>query len=281
MFLEYANDMILFYLPKEVRNKKIKLIEIKPLYGGNRFKLFITYEHEIKEIKINDKCIPKIEESISIDLGTVNLMTIYDPSGEQKIIKGSPLTSKNYYYNLIIDHLKSKTKIINNKETSRRIQNLLVERSNVINNYFNKIVKTLEENYSNKKLIIIGYNEGWKTSVNIGHKNNRNFYQIPYANLIKKLEYKMKMKGIDVRIVNEAYTSKCDALSGEEICRHKNYLGERIKRGLFSSGKGKLLNADINGAINIIRKYYKMNNITIKKINGMNLCNPSILQIKK
>ena len=75
-------------------------------------------------------------------------------------------------------------------------------------------------------------------------------------------------------LVKESYTSKCDALGLEEIGYHEQYLGNRKNRGLFESSTHKLINADLNGAINIMRKYVKLENINIK-----NICNPSILKI--
>jgi transposase len=85
--------------------------------------------------------------------------------------------------------------------------------------------------------------------------------------------------GIIVKTNEESYTSKCDALALEEIKNHDEYLGKRIKRGLFSSSKNKLINADLNGAINIMRKYYKKNEIEIKEITGIGLCNPKTIKI--
>ena len=86
----------------------------------------------------------------------------------------------------------------------------------------------------------------------------------------------MKDKFGDKIVLNEeSYTSKCDSLSLEEICKHEHYMGNRIRRGLFSSGKGKLINADLNGAINIMRKVIPMRNIK-----GKNLMNPERLRIK-
>ncbi len=136
------------------------------------------------------------------------------------------------------------------------------------------------EIYKDKEIIIIGYNTNWKTNVNMGRKNNRVFYSIPYRILINKLFTKAKKFKKKVVETNESYTSKCDSLNKEEICYHKKYDGERIKRGLFSSKKKKLLNADLNGAINIMRKYANLKEIEIKKIRGINICNPRILKIK-
>ena len=101
-----------------------------------------------------------------------------------------------------------------------------------------------------------------------------NFYQIPYKRFIFKLDEALKLINKKLLILKESYTSICDSLALEEINYHESYLGDRTKRGLFSSSIHKLLNADINGAINIMRKQ-----IPLIKITGINLCNPKLLKI--
>lgn len=115
-----------------------------------------------------------------------------------------------------------------------------------------KIVDLLVD-YKITKLIV-GYNKGWKQNVDIGKKNNQKFTQIPFARLVSYLEYKCELVGIEIVIHEESYTSKCDSLAFEKIGKHENYLGKRKNRGLFQSSVGKLINADVNGALNIMRK---------------------------
>ena len=100
--------------------------------------------------------------------------------------------------------------------------------------------------------LFVGKNVGWKDSINLGRTNNQKFVSIPYNMLIQMLEYKCKLKGITFIIVNEAYTSKCSFMDNEKICKHKIYAGSRIRRGLFVTKNGLILNADINGALNIM-----------------------------
>ena len=119
-------------------------------------------------------------------------------------------------------------------------------------------------NYANMlkiKTIVIGYNSNWKDKVSMGAKNNRNFYEIPYRRLIDMIIYKANIDNIIVEEITEEYTSKTDSLALEKICKHNKYKGERIRRGLFSSSTGRLINADVNGAINIMRKFTDINNI--------------------
>ena len=113
-----------------------------------------------------------------------------------------------------------------------------------------KIVDYMEANSLNT--LFVGKNVGWKDSINLGKTNNQNFVSIPYNMLIQMLEYKCKLTGINIVIINEAYTSKCSFLDSEKICKHDNYAGRRVKRGLFISSNGIKINADINGSLNIM-----------------------------
>ncbi len=114
------------------------------------------------------------------------------------------------------------------------------------------IVDNLKSN--NITTLVVGYNRGWKDSIQIGKRNNQTFVGIPYASITSKLKYKCQLEGIRYIEVTEEYTSKCDSLVLEEICKHDTYKGKRIKRGLYLSSNGKVINADVNGALNILRK---------------------------
>lgn len=129
-------------------------------------------------------------------------------------------------------------------------------RSSNIEDVFHKISRKIVDLLIDSKItkLVVGYNKGWKQNVNIGKKNNQKFTQIPFARLVSYLEYKCELAGIEIVIHEESYTSKCDFLAFEKIGKHENYLGKRKKRGLFQSSVGKLINADVNGALNIMRK---------------------------
>jgi len=113
--------------------------------------------------------------------------------------------------------------------------------------------------YFNIQKIVIGYNKNWKHKVNLGKKGNKSFCQIPYSRLIKYIFDKGEIEGIEICENEESYTSRCDALALEDfkdcIARSKsNASKRRIKRGLYASITHKLINADVNAAINILRK---------------------------
>ena len=102
--------------------------------------------------------------------------------------------------------------------------------------------------------LVVGKNIGWKQEVNIGTKTNQNFVNIPHAKFIEMLKYKWEKLGRTFETVEESYTSKCSFLDKEEICKHESYVGNRKTRGLFVTGKGYKMNADINGGANILTK---------------------------
>ena len=102
--------------------------------------------------------------------------------------------------------------------------------------------------------MIVGYNKGWKQDIKLGKRNNQTFVQIPYYKLIRMFEYKCELYGIKLILHEESYTSKCSFLDKEKICKHSKYLGKRIKRGLFQTKEHELINADVNGSLNIMRK---------------------------
>lgn len=191
---------------------------------------------------------------LSIDVGLNNLATSYDSLHHKSfIINGRPLKSMNQYFN------KRKAKLmsfIGGKGMSRRIGKLTLKRNCKVNDYMHKasrfIVNYCMENHI--ETIVIGNNKDWKQHCNMGKRNNQNFVGIPFEKLISQIQYKAEELGIKFVITEESYTSKIDHYAGEEMCHHETYLGKRIQRGLFRSSTGKVLNADLNGAIGILRK---------------------------
>ncbi|MFW9879755.1 MAG: IS200/IS605 family accessory protein TnpB-related protein [Candidatus Thorarchaeota archaeon] len=128
----------------------------------------------------------------------------------------------------------------------------------------------------NIETIVIGYNQGWKQKINIGKRNNQKFVQIPFLKLVKQIEYKAKLKGIHVLIVNESHTSKCSFLDNEPNEKHEKYAGKRVSQGLFRTSKGIIINADVNGAHSIMKKSFP-NAISVDVVEAFGLM-PQIIQ---
>jgi IS605 OrfB family transposase len=264
----YDSRYIIVNLDDNILEKE--KVEIEIVFKNNCVIKHIKYDNEI--INNSDNFDTEVELSsencISIDLGVKNLLSIYDPLGQSYIIPGNYLTSINYYYNKKIGDTQRK----NNKKIFDIYQ---TKRKNIINNYFNLIIKWMDNKYKDKKAIIIGYNKDWKNEVSLGSTQNMRFYKIPYCSLLNKIKDRFSDKNIAVILQEESYTSKCDSIGCEEIKKHDTYIGQRVKRGLFSSSKHVYLNADINGAINIMRKL-----IDIKDIeNNKKIFNPQKINI--
>ena len=144
----------------------------------------------------------------------------------------------------------------NKNVNSHKIKTLSFKRYTKIKDYLHKESRKLVNHLvsNNVSRVVIGHNKDWKQDINLGKKSNQNFVQIPFNMFIQMVTYKSQLEGIEVVQREESYTSKCSFLDGEEICRHETYMGKRIKRGLFRSNNGRLINADLNGALNILRK---------------------------
>ena len=238
-------------VPKQIRLKDIRQVTIQKYFG--KIKINIIYED--REVIKNQY---DLNSAIGIDLGINNLCTITsNDKSFSYIINGRPLKNINQFYNKKLAELKSKLEICNKKKISKQIQQLTLKRNNKIKHYLHCCSKQLIDLCIQNKVekIIIGHNKGWKDEVNLGNKTNQNFVQIPFNQLINQIQYKsQKYTDLEVIIVEESYTSKIDHLALEELKKQENYLGKRIKRGLFKSSTNKVLNADINGAIGILRK---------------------------
>lgn len=235
----------------EIPTKKANesnLVEVRVLPRNNHHVIEVVYK--VDEVE------PKSDNGryASIDLGLNNLATVSSNVVKPFIINGRPLKSINQYYNKEKARLQSHLK--GDKKTSKRINSITNKRNNKVKDYLHKssrkIVNFLVSN--NISTLIIGYNEEWKQNINLGRTNNQSFTNIPFYTFVKQLDYKCKLEGINVILTEESYTSKCSFLDGETIEKHESYLGKRIKRGLFKSAKGKLINADLNGSLNILRK---------------------------
>ena len=233
-------------IPTKVTESNI--VEVRVLPRNNHHVVEVVYKVEEKESKSDNG------RYASIDLGLNNLATVGSNVVKSFIINGKPLKSINQYWNKEKAKLQSLLK--GNKKTSKRIKSISNKRNNKIKDYLHKSSKMLVNFLVSNDIstLIIGYNEEWKQNINIGNKNNQSFVNIPFYTFIKQLEYKCKLEVINFIITEESYTSKCSFLDNETIEKHESYLGKRVKRGLFRSAKNRIINADLNGSLNILRK---------------------------
>ena len=230
----------------ELKTDKENVQQVRVIPKGNHIIIEIIYNKEYTLKENNNRF-------GSIDFGLNNLATLTSNACQSMIYDGRKLKSINHFYNKRRGQLQSK--LIRNKHTSKRIQRLTNRRNNKIKDYMHKISCSIVEymKANNLNTLFVGKNNGWKDSINIGKTNNQNFVSVPYNMLIQMFDYKCKLAGINMVIVNEAYTSKCSFIDNETICKHETYKGKRISRGMFRTANGLYINADINGSFNIMR----------------------------
>jgi putative transposase len=239
-------------LEVETRLDDIDLREVRIIPSGAGYNVEIVYSKEISDITQI-----KANRILGIDIGVRNIITIGNNISKKGIaVKGGVLKSINQYFNKELARLKSVNDKQGNKENTKRINKIYMVRNRKIRDVMHKLSNAVIAYARTNEIdtIVIGHNNGWKQSVDIGKKNNQNFVQIPFNMLINQIYYKGKEYGINVVKQEESYTSKCSFLDNEEINKHETYSGKRIKRGIFKSSNGTLIHADLHASYNIIKK---------------------------
>jgi len=242
-------------LEVKTRLDDVNLREVRIIPQGVGYIIEIVYMKEIEDIAKGEP-----RRIMGIDIGLRNIVTIGDSISKEGIaVKGGVLKSINQFYNKESARLKSiSDKQIGNKQLTKREKRLFMKRNRKIKDIMHKLSKAIVQYAKTRNIdtIIIGHNNGWKQSANMGRINNQNFVEIPFSTLINQIKYKAEEVGIQVIILEEDYTSKCSFLDNESIEHHDEYMGKRIKRGIFRSKDGILIHADLNAVYNIIRKAF-------------------------
>ena len=256
-----------FYITLDKELNDIKQIEIKYI---NEYKYDVNVIYEVSDIDIKKSN----DRYISIDMGICNLATIYDNKGYSFIISGSAYQNTLYYYNKKIAYYKSILDMQRKttKCSSKRLKSLYKKKKRVITYILHKSTKMIVDYCYDNDItrVIIGDITNIRKDNNKGHINNQKLHSLPFFDFYKKLEYKLKLRGISLIYENEAYTSSCPI---DSIDISKEYQEKyRVKRGLYKQDN-IIYNADSVGAYNIMRKYTIRNNVYIPMINK-GLSNP-------
>lgn len=224
------------------------LKEVRVLPRTNHYILEVVYLKQEKPL------LPNNGRYAAIDLGLNNLATVCSNVEKPFIINGRPLKSINQRWNKHKANLQSRLA----SKSSKQLTLITEKRNNRVKDYLHKSSRKIVNFLVSNRIstLVIGYNEEWKQNINIGKVNNQSFVTIPFLTFVQQLEYKCKLEGINVILTEESYTSKCSFLDNEPLGKHDNYKGKRISRGLFKTSKGRLINADLNGSLNILRKVF-------------------------
>ena len=227
-----------------------KLCQVRIIPQATCYVVEVIYEKKEQDLNLNK------DNVLSIDLGLNNICTCISNVGISPfIVNGKVIKSFNQWYNKKKARLMS---LIGDKGTSRRINKMTCYRNCWISDKMHKISRYIIDicRSNNIGTIVIGQNRGWKQEINLGKRINQKFVEIPFSDLINKISYKAKLIGINLITHEESYTSKIDHMAFEPLKKQDAYLGKRKRRGLFQSSIGKLINADIDGAIGIGRKVF-------------------------
>ena len=253
---QHKKARIRIAVPDRLKGKEFREIRIIPLYKGKHFKIQYSYKAEFEPKNLNK------DNSISIDVGVDNLASCVTNTGTSFIMDGRKIKSINRYWN----KRKARLQSIATRQglyMTEQIYNLTRKRNNRIDDYMKKTARYIINHCIANDIgtVVCGYNKNFKRNINLGSKNNQQFTQISFNKLfsaIKNLCEKYDMIYIEQE---ESYTSKASFLDFDEIpVFDKNkkidyqFSGKRIHRGLYRTKNGTLVNADINGACNILRK---------------------------
>lgn len=245
-------------IPPILLDKKVKEIRIIPKANARFFEIQYIYEAECIQRNLNTN------HALALDLGINNLVTAVSSSGQSFIIDGRKLKSINQWFNKENARLQSiKDKQHFGRKPTNRQKAIARNRNNKVNDYMNKTARRVIDYCIAHDIgtLIVGYNETFQRNSHIGKRNNQNFVNIPYGQLRNKLEYLCKLNSIVFVKQEESYTSKASFWDKDNIPTYNadnpkvyQFSGSRVHRGLYKTANGKTYNADVNGALNIMRK---------------------------
>lgn len=238
-------------IPIPTKVEKPKQVRVVPKHGN----FIIEVIYDIEEPILNHT-----SNYAGIDLGVDNFATVTFSSGQKPlIVKGLELKSINQGYNRLI--AKAQSSLPESQKTSKFIHRLWSRRSWILQSKIHQITAFLTTLFDemNIETVFIGKNKNWKQELPFGKIVKQRFAYLPYETFIEQLRYKCRLRGISVITQEESYTSKASFLDNDNIpvygeVENPTFSGRRTKRGLYRAGNGRLINADVNGAYNILGK---------------------------
>lgn len=246
-----------------------KLLQCRFVPRGSHYVMEIVYQTEAPDVT------EQSENIASIDLGVDNFITMVNNIGLNPIVvKGGIIKSINQYYNKKKSALQSELMKVNKQHWSKRLQKLTDDRYEKIKYQMHCISKRIVDYCVMYGIdtLVVGRNKGWKQE----NEGMQNFTYIPYEMFENMLQYKCENNGIKCILANESYTSGTSFLDNEQPCKENYDKSRRVHRGLFVSNNGIKINADVNGAYQIMKKVIP--DAFAKGIEGVGL-HPTVIQM--
>jgi putative transposase len=233
----------------EVKTNQTRIAQVRIVPRSGFYVVEVIYERDVIPAAVD----PNLVAGVDIGLNNLAAITSNKPGFVPVLVNGRPLKHINQFYNKRKAQLQAK---LGRDGSSRLMERITTRRTRQITHYLHTHSRRIIDLLVREGIgvLIIGKNDGWKQRITLGRRTNQNFVQVPHARFIEMLQYKAALVGIEVRTINESHTSKCSFLDNEPIEHHDRYLGRRTQRGMFRTANGRRINADVNGAYNIIRK---------------------------
>ncbi len=237
----------------KTKQQTVQQVRIIPRMGF--YLMEVVYEREPVMAPVN----PALHAGIDIGLTTLAAIASDKAGFIPRIVNGRPLKSINQFYNKRRAELQSH---LGEAHTSRRLERMTAKRTRRIDHYLHTASRRIMDLLVAEGIgtLCIGKNPLWKQEVRMGRRNNQTFVSVPHARFIEMLAYKAELVGIQVCITEESYTSKASFLDADPLPVFDPvqptpiFSGKRVKRGLYQAADGTPINADVNGAYNIMRK---------------------------
>ena len=242
--------------PERLADKQIKEVRILPLQGGRCFKIQYCYLQKEEPQKVDPN------QALAIDIGLGNLATCVTTTGTSFIMDGRKIKSINQWWNKRKAYFQSVADKQWRKKT-KRLAALAAKRNNRVRDCIRKTARYIVNFCIGNGIgtIVCGYNPDFARGINLGKKTNQQFTQISFGDLRETLKNLCERYGIRYVEQEESYTSQASCLDLDEIPVYRpenpykgTFSGKRIHRGLYRFSNGQIVNADVNGAANILRK---------------------------
>ena len=245
--------------PTNIHPERIREVRIFP--RNHCFYVEWVYRREVERVLLNPA------NALGIDPGVKNWLTCVSTQGESFIIGGK----RPNFWNRTLNREVAKH---NKGYWSRKLALMTEKRNRRMRDYINKAARQIA-NYciaNDIGTVVFGWNKGTKTSIHIGKRNNQNFVQLPTAKLKKRLQSVLEELGINFVETEEAYTSKASFLDGDSLPKYGEKpngwkaSGKRTTTKLYRTAAGWIINADCNGAANILRKVASILDLNLSEI---------------
>ncbi|SKB14780.1 transposase [Planktothrix sp. PCC 11201] len=256
-------------MPSNLDYSKVKEFTILPKNGA--FYLEMSYEVEKQKHNLD------INQALSIDLGTAdNLAACVDTLGNSFLVDARAMKAMNQLWN---------KKVSTRQEGKPQgywdnwLDHVTRKRNHQMRDGINKAAKQIINHCLKSGIgtLVMGWNEGFKIHANLGNLNNQKFVQMPLGKLKSRVKQLCDLHGIRFIETEEAYTSKASFLDGDSLPKYGEKpmgwkaSGNRIKRGLYRTSDGFVVNADLNGAANILRKVSGRLGISLNQLSRRSL----------